>query len=219
MSDTTVSHTLNTLASEQTKGNKETLEALEHFLDCCATHPKATVRFQASDMILKMHSDASCLSEPEARSRIGGHFYLGNKDDSMKNNGAIHVMAKIIKNAVSSAAEAEIAGIFTNAKEAVPMKLTSEEMGHPQPPTEIATDDMTASGTLNKTFKQTRSKAIDMNCHWARDRIAQKQFKLKWERGIDDLADYFTKHHSPAHHKKMRPMHPHCMKELQERQG
>ena len=137
----------------------------------------------------------------------------------MKNNGAIHVIAKMIKNVVSSAAEAEIAGIFTNAKEAVPTKLTLEEMGHPQPPTEIATDNMTASGMLNKTFKQTRSKAIDMNYHWARDRIAQKQFKLKWERGIDNLADYFTKHHSPAHHKKMRPMHLHCMKELQKRQA
>ena len=137
----------------------------------------------------------------------------------MKNNGAIHVIAKMTKNVVSSAAEAEIAGIFTNAKEAVPIKLTLEEMGHPQPPTEITTDDMTASGTLNKTFKQTRSKAIDMNCHWARDRIAPKQFKLKWERGIDDLADHFTKHHSPAHHKKMRPIHLQCIKELQERQG
>ena len=115
----------------------------------------------------------------------------------MKKHGAIHVIAKMTKNAVSSAAEAEIAGIFTNAKEAVPMKLTLEKMGHPQPPTEITTDDMTASGTLNKTFK-----AIDMNCHWVRDRIAQKQFKPKWERGIDDLADHFTKHHSPAHHKK-----------------
>ena len=128
-------------------------------------------------------------------------------------------LAKTMKNAVSSAAEAEIAGIFTNAKEAAPTKLTLEEMGHPQPPTEITTDNMTASGTLNKTFKQTRSKAIDMNHCWARDRIAQKQFKLKWERGINDLADHFTKHHSPAHHKKMRPMHPQCMKEPQERQG
>ena len=92
-------------------------------------------------------------------------------------------------------------------------------MGHPQPPTEIATDDMTASGTLNKTFKQTRSKAIDMNCHWVRDRIAQKQFKPTWERGAENLADYFTKHHPPAHHKKMRPMCLHCTKELQERQA
>ena len=120
---------------------------------------------------------------------------------------------------MSSAAEAEIAGIFTNAKEAVPIRPTLEEMGHPQPPTEITTDNMTASGILNKTFKQTRSKAIDMNYNWVRDRIAQKQFKLKWERGIDDLADHFTKHHSPAHHKKMRPMCSHCMKELQKRQA
>ena len=208
-------HALNDLASQQTKGNNETIEAMEHFLDHCATHPKATVRFQVSDMILKMHSDASHSSETEARSRLGGHFHLGNKDKSMKNNGAIHVMAKMIKNTVSSAAEAEIAGIFTNAKEAVPIRLTLEEMGHKQPPTEITTDNLTASGTLNETFKQTRSKAIDMNCHWVRDRITQKQFKLKWERGAENLADHFTKHHPPAHHKKMRPMCLHCLKELE----
>ena len=88
---------------QQTKGNDETMEAMEHFSDCCATHPTATVRFQASDMILKMHSDASHSSETEARSRLGGHFCLGNKDKSMKNNGAIHVTAKTIKNVVFSA--------------------------------------------------------------------------------------------------------------------
>ena len=68
VTDSTMLHALNDLASQQTKGNNETTEAMEHFLDHCATHPTATVRFQASDMILKTHSDASYLSETEARS-------------------------------------------------------------------------------------------------------------------------------------------------------
>ena len=62
-------HALNNLASQQTKGNDKTMEAMEHFLDYCATHPNATVRFQGSDMFLKINSDVSHLSEPETRSQ------------------------------------------------------------------------------------------------------------------------------------------------------
>jgi hypothetical protein len=41
--------------------------------------PGAEVRYHSSDMVLHVSSDASYLSEPEARSRTGGHFYLGQK--------------------------------------------------------------------------------------------------------------------------------------------
>lgn len=163
-------------------------------------------------MILKIHSDASYLSESKARSRIGGYFYLGNKDNSMQNNGAIHVIAKIIKNVVSSAAEAEIARVFINAKEAVPIRLGLEELGHPQGATEIVTENSTASKIINDTCKQLRSKAIDMRYYWIRDRVGQKQFKVIWRPGIENLADYFTKHHSPAHHIKMRKIYLHIKK-------
>ena len=163
ITDSTMLHALSTLASAQSKGTEATKEAMHYFLDYCATHPNATIRFHASDMILKIHSDASYLSEPEAKSRAGGYFYLGNKDNSMQNNGAIHILAKLIKNVVSSAAEAEIAAIFMNAKEAVPIRTTLVEMNHPQPETEIITDNLAAQGILNKSCKQTRSKAIDMN--------------------------------------------------------
>ena len=126
----------------------------------------------------------------------------------MCDNGAVHVIAQIIKNAVSSAAEAEIAAVFTNEKGAVPLRHTLMEMNHPQPPTEITTDNSTAANILNKTCEHTRSKAIDMGHHWVRDRITQKQFCPMWKPGDQNLADYFTKHHSPAHHKKMRSTHP-----------
>ena len=63
-------------------------------LNYAASNPDATVRWHASDMILHIHSDASYLSEPKARSRVGGYFYLGNHDeppDNLKPNGAIHI--------------------------------------------------------------------------------------------------------------------------------
>ena len=200
-------HVLNSLASVQSKGAEEIKEAMAHFLNYCTTHPDATVRFHSSDMILKINSDASYLSEKGVRSRAEGYYFLDNKDDPMKNNGAIHVVARMLKNVMSSAAEAEIVAVFMNAKEAVPIRQNLEELGHPQPATEIITDNKAAHGILNQTCKQTRSKAIDMNYYWVRDSIEQGQFKSTWKKGTDNLANYFTKHHSPAHCKRMKPIY------------
>ena len=41
--------------------------------------------------------------------------------------------------------------------------------------------------------------------HWLRNRDAQEQLKVLWYKGINNNADYFTKHHPPAHHRRMRP--------------
>jgi len=80
------------------------------------------------------HSDASYLSESEARSCATGHFFLSSMD-THANNGPIHTVCTIIKNVISSAPEAEIAACFLTAKDAVPIRNELQEMGHPQPPT------------------------------------------------------------------------------------
>jgi hypothetical protein len=38
----------------------------------------------------------------------------------------------------------------------------------------------------------------------AREIVAQGQFKIYWQPGATNLADYFMKHHPPAHHANMR---------------
>ena len=37
-------------------------------------------------MVLHVHSDASYLSEPEAKSRVGGYHFLGDKDNPDPNS-------------------------------------------------------------------------------------------------------------------------------------
>jgi hypothetical protein len=66
--DPTMLVALSTLASAQATVTTATAEAMHHLLDYCATHPEAEVRFHSSDMVLQVSSDASYLSEPEARS-------------------------------------------------------------------------------------------------------------------------------------------------------
>jgi hypothetical protein len=43
------------------------------------THQDASISYQASNMILAAHSDASYLSETKAHSHAGGHFFLSEK--------------------------------------------------------------------------------------------------------------------------------------------
>jgi hypothetical protein len=105
---------------------------------------------------------------------------------------------------MSSATEAELGALFYNAKDGVWLRTTLDEMGHPQPATPIQTDNACASGIANDTVKQRRSKAIDMRFYWVKDRVSKGQFLVHWRRGTDNLADYFTKHHSPSHHRLMR---------------
>jgi hypothetical protein len=104
---------------------------------------------------------------------------------------------------MSSAAEAEIGPVFINAKEGAVLRTTLEELGHKKPPTPMETDNTTATGYSNGKIKQKRTKAMDMRFYWIKDRVKQEQFNLYWGPGYQNLADYFTKHHSLSHHKRM----------------
>jgi hypothetical protein len=71
----------------------------------------------------------------------------------------------------------------------------------------MRTDNSTACGIANKTVKQQRSKSIDMRFYWLCDRVKQGQFKIFWAPGSVNLANFYTKHHSPAHHKRLCPIY------------
>eukprot|EP00957_Ditylum_brightwellii_P058041 4401509-Ditylum_brightwellii.AAC.1 len=64
---------LNALASQQATATEETAKVVVMVLNYYATYPDAVLRYYKSDMVLHVHSDTSYLSEPEARSRPGGH--------------------------------------------------------------------------------------------------------------------------------------------------
>ena len=208
--DNTMMHALNDLASQITTGTMKTKEAVACFLNYCATYPDTEIMYRASDMVIKNDSDAAYLVAPKARSRAGGYTYMGNNDENEQIiNAPIMIIAKILKMVVASAAEAEIAALFLNAQEIVPLRMTCEELGHPQPPTPLRTDNSTANGILNGTVKQKRSKAIDMRFYWLKDRVTQRMFKVYWAPGKVNLADYYTKHHPASHVKRIRPIYTH----------
>jgi hypothetical protein len=189
---------------QKAEPTEETLEQTKQLLDYLATQEEAILTYNKSDMILAVHSDASYLSKPKARSRAGGHFFLSHNTEIPPNNGAILNIAHIIKHVMSSATEAELAALYIMAREAVYIRIILEEMGHKQPPTPIQTDNAMADAVINGKIQPKRTKAMDMRFHWLRDRECQKQFKFYWRPGKTNYADYWTKHHLPSHHVNMR---------------
>ena len=68
-------------------------------------------------MIIRIYSDASYISETEARSRGGKCFFLGPKTNAQmqeipSKNGPVHVDCSITRNIMASATETEIGGLF-----------------------------------------------------------------------------------------------------------
>ena len=158
--DTTILHTTNNLSSQQSKATTNTIKDYNCMLDYLATHPQATIRYHASPMQLHVHSDASYLTAPEARSWAGRHFWLSNEHhhQSIPYNGPIHSLVKIQKNVLTSAAEAEVGALYLNVKEAVPSHVALQELGHPQQQTPITIDNSTAMSIANNECKQIKTK-------------------------------------------------------------
>jgi hypothetical protein len=210
--DPTIITALNEISNNQAAPTEKTKAACDMLLDYLATHPDAAIRYHASNMVLAVCSDAAYLVLPNARSRAAGHFFLTTLPSAISSppnptpNGAIHVLCKTLRSVAASASEAKIGALFLNAQEAVPIRTALEEMGHKQPltGTPLETDNSTAHGILHAQVWLKKSKAFDMRYHWLKDRVAQNQFNLYWAPGKENRADYYSKHHPPAHHKLMR---------------
>jgi hypothetical protein len=154
--DSTLVVPLSAIASEQSNATEYTHDKSNQLLDYCATLPTAILQYVTSNMQLQVHSDASYLNEPKARSHIGGHFYMTNKPPKLDliHNGAILNPTGVLKVVVSSAAEAEVGALFVNGKEIIPTRPTLEELGHKQDPIGICTNNTTAFGIVNSSVQQ-----------------------------------------------------------------
>ena len=194
---------LNEISSQQANPTETTKAKCQRLMDYAATYPDVYIQYYASDMVLHVDSDAAYLIAPKARSRIAGYFHLSNHPSTTtqpKINGPIIVECKTLRHVVASAAEAEIAGVFHNAQLSIPIRQILEVLNHPQPPTPIKTDNSTANGFIHNNIHQKRSKSWDMRYYWLRERQTKQQFNFFWAPGLENHADYFTKHHATKYH-------------------
>jgi len=158
--DLTTLVALSSIASEQAAATQTTEDRVTQLLYYLHTHKDATLRYVASDMVLNIHSDASYLSEPKARSRLGETFFLGSLPQDGKPiqlNGPILTGASICKFVVASATQAKLGALFYNCQDGTILRLSLEELGHPQPATLVHCDNSTAVSIANDTVKKQRS--------------------------------------------------------------
>jgi hypothetical protein len=195
---------MSTIASQSANPTQDTMSHTQQLLDYLATQEEAVLTYHASDMILAAHSNASYLSEPNAHSRAGSHFFLSSNADIPPNNRAILNLAHIIKHVMASATEAELAALYITAHEAIHIRIILSELGHKQPATPLQTDNAMADAVVNSKIQPKRTKAMDMRFHLLRDRDCQQQFHIYWRPGKDNYADYWTKHHPAKHHQHIR---------------
>jgi hypothetical protein len=106
-------------------------------------------------MILRVQADGSYLSERNAGSRMGAIEYFGSEGDKdlPPSNGCVNVVCCRSDVVVASACEIEWAAIFKACKEAVETRQIASDLGHPQPPTLVTSDNKCAVGLFNDTFK------------------------------------------------------------------
>jgi hypothetical protein len=84
---------------------------------------------------------------------------------------------------MSSASEAELAALYYGCQQATPIRVTLEEMGHPQPaPTPVTTDNITVQGLTLGTMTPKASKSNDQQFNWLKCHNAQCQFKYLWRK-------------------------------------
>jgi hypothetical protein len=115
----TVLMVLSTIAVDQKKATKRTMQQCTQLLDYLAHNVDAKVCFHASDMILNIHSGALYLSKAKARSRACGHFFMGwipINGDPIQLNGAFHLSTSIMRFVVASVAEAELGALYHNCQ-------------------------------------------------------------------------------------------------------
>jgi hypothetical protein len=130
---------------------------------------------------------------------------MAGKDNIRFNNGTVLNILQIIQAVMSSAAEAELGALFIHAKTTVLMGQMLTELGHIQPRTPMQTNNAMAHALLTNKLLPKALKAMDMRFHWLRCCNAQDQFHYYWRSSIQNLADYFTKHHPTSHHKSVHP--------------
>ena len=107
---------LNSIAAEQASSTEATTKAVTQLLNCAATHYEAIKRYRTSSMILHIHSDASFMSDPGAKSRVGGYHYLRIASAYPKKsprkqpppNGSVHAECTTMLNVLYSAMKVEL---------------------------------------------------------------------------------------------------------------
>ena len=140
--DPTALMPLNAIVTEQKKSTERTQAAAYQILECLAIHTGTTIRYHASDLIPKIHSDASYLSVSKYCSRLGWLFYCV-KIQQQEDNINIYILnvAYIINNVLVPPEESELGAFFKDAQSGEQLRFIFMELGNKEPVTPLRTEN------------------------------------------------------------------------------
>ena len=147
-------------------------------------------------MQLAAHSDAGCLNEVKAKSRVSAHVCLYEDVPIPTFNGVVLTISQIIKFIMSSATEAELVSLFLIVRKFVALSQMLIEMRWPQQPTPMQVDNTMAVGVVTNNIIPKQTKSMDMRLWWLSFRTNQNKFRPYWATGKENLVYYTSKHHS-----------------------
>ena len=195
------------LSIQKSTATKLTDAAANQLLDYVTTYPSDGTTYRASGMILAAHSDDGFNNKSKARSQSGAHIFLSKNDPLPRFNSPVLTVAQIINFVMYSEADTEIGGLSITVKEMVPLHQKFIEMGWPQPPYPIKTDNTTATVVVNNTIFQKKMKMMNTCFYWLCCQKRQYQFSFYWDAGSKKWDNYRTNNHYLEYHEAHRPTH------------
>jgi hypothetical protein len=126
--------------------------------------------------------------------------FLSNNNPIPQSNGLVLSIAAVMRSVYASSGEAKLAALFKCAQEMVPLRNYLNKMWWKQLRSPIQVDNSTAAGYTNNTIIARRIKSLKMRLNWLKCRELQDQFRIFWDKGSHNWADYHTKHHLPEYH-------------------
>ena len=225
--DNTMLPVVKSLTRLQSKPTQDVLELAIRLLQYAAAYPNHQLCYHGSDMILTGESDATLHSLPNGQSN-SAHFYYftdnwpqyiydaidqlpkteaATADATIsamveacqnKANHPIVVDVKAIDTVVTAASHAEYAALFNAGQSNCRLRTIATALGHEQPPTILANDNIVANGASHGRIKEKKTKTLALRYHWIKDQVKQGNILPVWRPGHTNGADFFTKP-QPAH--------------------
>ena len=193
MADPLMLPAVRSLAEQQSAPTEDTLAATYWLIAYSVGHGNAKTRYVASDTQLQIVSDGSFLP---LKNIAGGYHFMGNHPDNptcLTKNGPVNMISKVIPQVVTSAPECELASVCINAQEGMHERRVANALRWVQKTTPIKCDNNTAVGITTRSVKQKRSKSMDNRFNWITQKVDQRIYRVYWEKGKNNHADYQTK--------------------------
>jgi hypothetical protein len=193
-----------TLISSISIAKSMTMTAVNHLLDYCAPDLKP----------LSGTTPQICISRytamrPTSPSPKRNHALVDTSTSGSKIVATPHHSppphSTVLKQVVSSIAEADSVAVFVNTKAETVTRTTLTERGHPQEATYLktTTPQQIASSTRQSSQSAPRPRACILTGHMIG--LGQGKFDVSWV----NMVEYFTTNYSTTHHKRMYPYYLH----------